>query len=625
MANVWKECDSKVQAERKLASHLSAVDDSRITFLFNVDFIPGGREIDIILIHEEIGVFIIEVKGVGINAIRSVSPNNWVIDNRDTSESPILQAYRQYEGLRDFLKPHIIRLPFIAVTACLPNIKRQEWEERYQHSIYANSIADKLLFEEDLYAGSAVLVDRLKWIYKNPPARQGHNEMKVSRSFMDTLKRILEPARPVIPTMSERQRLVALEKSITAKLQSDFPTGIQRHAVFSGLPGTGKTFRLLSIGLFHAYAGKRVLFACFNKTLAADIRRLLLFSEKLKLTAHHIEVLDVNQLAVRCFDMNGINFIESADADEWGELLVDELDSKESPTIQQYDLVLVDEAQDMKAWQLDLLDIHAAREASVLIAVGEGQELYSNAASATDWLSAHQTKTGISSIKLRRNFRNPKKQYFFAQAFFDAWPDKYQKIISVKERLFKKSNQDFFFDRDSGDGPKLIYLPVSNEEFEHFGEHQDQLVSDAFHDVLSDVYERMVEDQNFYPISLLVLVPTHDGLHSRGAKLALNRLCKENKIDFIDYTKDDVRRGSASQNQIRLCTFHSARGLEGEHVIIFGLEGIEHLSKASGAAAENIAFVALSRGIFSTTIASRATPRGKVHALSERIMHALQE
>lgn len=623
MANVWKQCDAKSHAERQLAAHLSSIDDPLLTLLFNVDFIPGGREIDVILIHQEIGVFILEIKGVGIDSIQAISPTSWTIENRDTAESPVVQAYRQYEGLRDFLMPHIRRLPFITVTVCLPRIKRQQWRDRYRQSAYALSIADSLIFEEDLYSGVTALMERLKWIHRNPPVRQGQNIRPVSQDFLDSLRRILEPTKPAVPTLSERERLAALERGITAKLQEDFPPDVPRRAVFTGLPGTGKTFRLLSIGIFHAYSGKRVLFVCFNKTLAADIRRLLSFSDKLNASIHDIEVLDVNQLAKRCLEMNGIGFIEYGDPDEWGELLVDELDRKESPILKKYDLVLVDEAQDMKAWQLDLLDHHATERASVIIAIGEGQELYRDAASAQNWLNARQSTPAITSHKLRRNFRNPRLQYFFAQACFDAWPTKFEKISACKERLFKKGKQEVLFDRDSSESPRLVSLPVRNEEFENHGADQDNIVSESFYDVIYNVYEHMMEDQNFYPISLLILVPNTSGLHSRAARIALNRLCQEKKIGYIDYTMEEARRASASQHQIRLCTFHSARGLEGEHVIVFGLEKVEDLEDTTGAAPQNLAFVALSRGLFSTTIAVRATPRGRVHELSEQIMKEL--
>lgn len=624
MATILKECNASVRSERQLAAHLSAVDDSKLSLLFNIDFIPGGREIDILLIHDEIGVFVIEVKGVSIDAIKSISPTNWDIDTRDTSESPLLQAYRQYEGLRDFLKPHVLRLPFIAVTVCLPKISRGQWLERFASSFFATSVCDSMLFEEDLYGGKENLYHRLRHIHLHPPVRQGKECRGPASEFLAVIRRILAPALPVVPTITERERLRVIEQGITAKLQSEFPPDASRRAVFSGLPGTGKTFRLLSIGAFHSYSGRRVLFACFNKTLASDIRRLLSFSDKLRACPFQMEILDVNQLALRCFEMNGINFIDSKDADDWGELLVDDLDRKESPSIHQYDLILVDESQDMKAWQLDLLDLHASDHASFVIAVGEGQELYRDAASSTGWIDSHNCDTSTSKHRLQRNFRNPKKQYFFAQAFFDAWPDKFNQIESCKILLSKKSKQGLLFDREQGDGPRYISLPVKSEEFNDMGSEQDFLVGETFLDVIAETYERMMGDSNSHPVGLLILVPSPEGLHCRAARIALKELSAKGDVDYIDYTIEDARRASAKQNQIRLCTFHSARGLEGEYVIVFGLESIESVSEASSAHPQNIAFVALSRGIFSTTIAVRANPRNKVHELCERVLQAVQ-
>jgi KaiC/GvpD/RAD55 family RecA-like ATPase len=42
-----------------------------------------------------------------------------------------------------------------------------------------------------------------------------------------------------------------------------------------GPPGTGKTFRLLQIGIMHARENAKVLFCCFNQVLASDINRIL--------------------------------------------------------------------------------------------------------------------------------------------------------------------------------------------------------------------------------------------------------------------------------------------------------------------------------------------------------------
>ena len=624
MTEVLSDCRANSHGEKELASHLSSLDDDHLKLLFTLDFIPGMRESDLLLIHDYIGIFIVEAKTFGIDALESISPTQWQVSGRSSSESPILQAYRQYEGFRDFLLPIYGRLPFICATVCFPKIRRREFLSRFGSSPYVRSVSASIIFSEDIYSGEQVLRERLSHILSNPPTRQGKPPYRVPERFVNELKSLMEPVTPNVPTLSERDRLKSLESGITRELQKQYPIGAGRAGVFSGHPGTGKTFRLLSIGCFHAYSGQRVLFTCFNKTLASDIRRLLSFNEKLGASQGSIDVLDINQLALRCFDINCMGFFESKDADEWGELLVDELSKNNEATIERFDVLLIDEVQDMKAWQLDLLTLHTATQATVALAMGKGQELYRDAASAEQWLTSMELDRKPQKHVLRRNFRNPRLQFLVAKAFHDCWPDKFHNLKSVFDKANQHSNQaDFSFDRNDGEQPRYVTLPVRASEFDDEGRYQDSIVAELFASVLEGAFKRLDDDPNLDPVGLLILVPEAEGLHCRAARIALDNACEQRGVRFIDYTKEDTRRSSARQDQVRLCTFHSARGLEGEHVVAFGLERIEHLSDKSAAPPENIAFVALSRGVFSSTTVCRNEPRTAVHSLCERVWNEM--
>jgi superfamily I DNA/RNA helicase len=129
-----------------------------------------------------------------------------------------------------------------------------------------------------------------------------------------------------------------------------------------------------------------------------------------------IEVLDINQLALRCFERNNLPYLDSDDADEWGRMVVEELKSKikqklQDVSIDSYQTILVDEAQDMQAWQLELIKIHAGDQPTICIATGKGQELYSSINLSTGWISDFAKTTKIKTTELTRNFRNTNEQF----------------------------------------------------------------------------------------------------------------------------------------------------------------------------------------------------------------------
>lgn len=257
--------------------------------------------------------------------------------------------------------------------------------------------------------------------------------------------------------------------------------------------------------------------------------------------------------------------------------------------------------------------------------MGTGQELYRDAASAMDWLAAFAERDKIAPKVLRRNFRNPREQYFFAEAFYEAWPDSFDKVEASRKRLFANRQQDLSFDRSSGGAPKYISVTVNPLEFDDFGAFQADIFADTMLPILQNEFDELKSDENHDPVGLLVLVPAHDGLHARSARIALKRLCSNlESVGFIDYTRDSSRRASPSQHEIRLCTFHSARGLEGERVVVFGMESLQTLAEATKSDPKNLAFIALSRGLFATTIVVRATPRNAVHTLCESILQCIR-
>ncbi len=469
-----------------------------------------------------------------------------------------------------------------------------------------------MIFLEDLRGGASAFSERLHYIYHNPPYRGGarfpfvHND-----AVLQAFRNELEPEARPKPAESDLQRLRRIEREVKADALKDVPVGPQTRLVYYGHPGTGKTFRLLGIALQHALAGRRVLFACYNKVLAADLRRLMNFSEDLRSAVGELEIRDVYELLGGFARRYGIENIDANDIDEWGALVASEI--TESSHMRYYDTVLVDEAQDMKDWSLEMLEHLGNPGATVCVAAGKGQDLYGT---SSEWLRTFRSTNRAK--ELRRNFRNTKPVFQLAQTFYETKLNK-DKIAAFLSR-FKDSAQkgtEVLFDREEGLPTMFYYIDDSVlDEYDPassiFEVVQRDIMVPEFRRIIKDELDEMREargegDFDEYPIDLLVLVPSRDSQERRWAVEALNTL--PGGIQYIDYTLEDNRRRVAKRNAVRLCTFHSARGIEGTRVVAFGFESVPNLAEKVNTDLSNLGYIALSRSIFDMSTIFRSSRR----------------
>jgi hypothetical protein len=155
--------------------------------------------------------------------------------------------------------------------------------------------------------------------------------------------------------------------------------------------------------------------------------------------------------------------------------------------------------------------------------------------------------------------------------------------------------------------PKLIYIDES--ALDNYWD--SSWIADMQEEVMVAEYERIIQQQldkltdDQCPMDLLVLVPDTTGPEKRWAFAALKRIAKNSNVDFIDYTDENQRRDIVPSHMMRLCTFHSSRGLEGMHVVIFGIEWIERTARKAHASVENLGYIVLSRPLLENIIAVR--------------------
>ena len=118
--------------------------------------------------------------------------------------------------------------------------------------------------------------------------------------------------------------------------------------------------------------GGSVLFACFNKTLATDIRRLVSLSPNINHVKKTFEVKDIFDIANVYGEILNLDpYDEDNTHDDWGDLIVQALAEGDLSTYRKFDTILIDEAQDMTEWQLELLRLHSNFDSSIWIAVGK--------------------------------------------------------------------------------------------------------------------------------------------------------------------------------------------------------------------------------------------------------------
>jgi hypothetical protein len=576
--------------------------------MVGLEFIPNVRDIDLLIYHEDAGIFLVEVKAVPISEIEEFGFRNCKIKGRDNSESPQLQARGATFSLKNYLYGKIESKSWIVPTVCWPKITRREWNMNWGEEEIKGEFSDRMLFYDDLHSTTKILIDRLNYIWFNPPIRTGpSSKFQHKENFFEQFHKAITHTyssykRTAI--VSDTEKLRILEKTISNETKKEVPYDKKIRLVYSGLPGTGKTFRLLQIALYHITNNKNVLFVCYNKTLAADIRRILSYSDLVKYSKGNLQIMDIFDLLTNTATQNNLEYLASeAEYDEWASLIIEEL-AKNHENIYKYDTILVDESQDLKDWAFQFLDLFCNSNTSMVFANGKGQELYSE----NSHYLVELLKDQKISKRLNRNFRNTLPIFRLSQLVYET-KMKISKIDSVIQQKFKTKSiaidsDNLIFDRSEGDFPQLFYVDESEMNWEDAGssffpDEQERVMSEQYARIIQRQVDNLGENESF--LDILILVPSPNSSESKWAKLALEKL----NLPFIDYTDEMKRRTISTPEKIRLCTYHSSRGLEGMRVVIFGLEYIDKLTAKLDIKIENLGFIVLSRSVFDTVLAIR--------------------
>jgi hypothetical protein len=184
--------------------------------------------------------------------------------------------------------------------------------------------------------------------------RRRKHSGEVNRLSIEQLHKAMLPVFNLVPSLKSR---VAGDNEQLLRLTQDqrsfltFAEELTRARV-DGVAGSGKTLLAVEQARRYANAGKRTLFLCYNKSLAAWIRGTLKDDE----AAAKIEVRTFHDFCAHACNQANIAFSPNNADTFWSETSA-ELLSEASHLLQPFDAIVVDEGQDFReTWWLAIED-----------------------------------------------------------------------------------------------------------------------------------------------------------------------------------------------------------------------------------------------------------------------------
>ncbi|HEY4328725.1 MAG TPA: hypothetical protein VGN88_03245, partial [Phycisphaerae bacterium] len=364
---------------------------------FFIEGLPPQGDIprpDLILMHPEVGVLVIENKGISLEDIHDAHDTSLRLtrDGRLKDEDPFRQAERVMYRLRDLSSQRIDLADVLFLrTVAFPRIRRSEFERRFGvqlpiETLFSDACNDPKQFREQILeyanAGQRNAKKRAKL---TPSAQAGIWIILSGRALFNPPRRTLidNPNAELLGVQIQEMELTLKEPT---QEQRDLGNSklLGAHRLFRGVAGSGKSVMLaLSVAqtlmtfvqerqnLFSSNApSRRVLVVCFNKTLVHYLRakiqdrygRLAWDSpsdDVLLIT--HFEGL-VRKIEAQAAAMaTGLTWEQKEQRAKAMCAAFDKLDEETRDSLL-FDAVYVDEAQDLIPAELELLRRLARKE-----------------------------------------------------------------------------------------------------------------------------------------------------------------------------------------------------------------------------------------------------------------------
>ncbi|MFM7320737.1 MAG: DNA/RNA helicase domain-containing protein, partial [Armatimonadota bacterium] len=408
---------------------------------------------------------------------------------------------------------------------------------------------------------------------------------------------------PTFPDI-DRDRLRFLETRQARQAAEDVPLDSKTRLSIQGLPGTGKTWALLSIARHHAAAGKRVLFLCYNQVLHADLQRIGAGIDASTFREH----VDFHTLFgfYEQFAANARiepSTYDDATAEIWIALMAEELAAHPDRPV--YDLIVVDEAQDMLDPLEPVLRHCIAVDGSIVVAVGLGQELYRESA---DWLDRFQSVA--KEQRYTDVYRTPAASFCVAQALRESAVD--EKLICPNIRRIVDGHcvVPAFLQVDLRNPgttvPALSVIPGPARPGDDLEAHWSRELGKVF----ESARRRLRGDE--VPRDILFLLPSSKSV----LRNPLMRAIGDAGFGVADLIGDKQR--VPAPQEVRISTYHSARGVEARVVVLLDLAKLLE-NNPNHRNAQTLAYIGLTRSLRDTILVEERERRSRIGEMIEEI------
>ena len=121
--------------EFNVSQKLNKYRNSALELWFNIDYIAGVREIDLLVFEPKVGYYLIEIKSMKLSAIQKFTQKEFVLQGDEVKTHPTTQLRSANITLQKFLQRSIpgkekTRVPFVQASVLWSEITRKEWRER---------------------------------------------------------------------------------------------------------------------------------------------------------------------------------------------------------------------------------------------------------------------------------------------------------------------------------------------------------------------------------------------------------------------------------------------------------------------------------------------------------------